>query len=121
MSDILLKNDGDFDLTEGRLSLITTQQELTAQRLSIKLRTYRGEWYLDLSEGIPYFQRIFKRSSNAKAVADTIFKNEINNDDGVISLNSFTSQLSNTGVYSLSFNVTTVSGDIVTVEQNINF
>lgn len=121
MSDLTIKKDGDLDLTEGRLSLINTQQDLTAQRLTIKLRTYRGEWYLDLSEGIPYFQRIFRRSSNAKAVADTIFKNEINNDEGVISLNGFTSTLNNQGVYSLSFNITTVTGDIVTVEQNINF
>ena len=121
MSDILLKKDGDFDLAEGKLSLIDTQQDLTAQRLLIKLRTYLGEWYLDLSEGIPYFQRIFRKSGNDKAVADTIFKSEINNDEGVISLNSFSSTLSNSGVYSLTFNVTTVTGDIVTVEQNINF
>ncbi len=121
MSDILLKKDGDFDLAEGKLSLIDTQQDLIAQRLLIKLRTYLGEWYLDLSEGIPYFQRIFRKSGNAKAVADTIFKSEINNDEGVISLNSFSSTLSNSGVYSLTFNVTTVTGDIVTVEQNINF
>lgn len=118
MSDIKLQNNGDIDLTEGRLSLLTTEQELTRQRLLINLKTYRGEWYLDLSEGIPYFQRILQRGS--KTVADTIFKSAINDDDNVLSINSFTSTLNSAGIYSLSFQVTTTSGEIVTVQQDIN-
>lgn len=118
MSDILLQNTGDIDLTEGRLSLITTEQELTRQRLLITLRTYKGEWYLDLSLGIPYFQRILRRGS--KTVADTIFKSAINADDNVLSINSFSSTLNSAGVYSLAFQVTTTSGEIVTVQQDIN-
>lgn len=121
MSDIKLKNDGDFDLSDGRLYLIDTLEDLTSQRLLIKLKTYRGEWFLDLSEGIPYFQRIFQRSSNAKTIADTLFRNEIINDSGVLNLNSFSSTLSSNGTYSLNFSIQTVSGEIVTVEQNIEF
>lgn len=119
MSDIALDSSGDIDLTEGKISLVNTVQSLTAQRITIKLRTYKGEWYLDLSQGVPYFQQIFKKSSNSKALADTILKGVISSDEDVVSLNSFESSLSSSGNYSCTFNVTTSSGAITTIEQNI--
>jgi len=121
MSDIKLTKGGDIDLTSGRVTLLPTEQESTTQRLLIKLKTYRGEWYLDISQGIPYFQRIFQRGGNVKSVADTVIKNAIQNDEGVISLDSFESTLSPSGNYSLNFKVTSISGDIVSVQQNIEF
>lgn len=121
MSDILLNEDGDIDITNGVISLIDTEQEYTKQRLAIKLRTYRGEWYLDTSEGIPYFQTIFRKSQDPKGTADTIFKTVINADEGVVSLDSFESSLSSSGVYTMTFTITATTGDIVTVAQSLNF
>lgn len=121
MSDLLLTQGGDLSLSQGRLSLLSTLEESTQQRLIIKLRTYKGEWYLDLAKGIPYFQSILRRGNDAKDIADTLFKNALIKDEGVLSVKSFESTLSKSGAYSLSFEVTTVRGEIITVQQDINF
>ena len=119
MSDLRLTNEGDLDLSNGRLSLLTSQEETCKQRLYIKFNSYKGDWYLDINSGVPYFQEILRRGVNSKVVADTTFKNIINSDPSIVRLNSFTSTLSSSGVYSMAFSATTVFGEIVNVQQSI--
>lgn len=54
--DLLLVN-GDFVWTEDRTLEIL-------QRMRSRLRFFQGEWFLDLRQGIPYFQTIFQRADD---------------------------------------------------------
>lgn len=116
MSDIKLDDNGDIELTSGLASLITTEERFTQQRLKIKLSLYQGEWYLDLSEGIPYFQTILQKSTPV-AVVDSLFRQEILNDPSITEITSFESEVVG-GEYRLTFVATTTSGDIVNFSNN---
>jgi hypothetical protein len=47
---------GDLDFTGKRLRLTANNAELTRQRVTITLRTFRGEWFYNILEGIPYLE-----------------------------------------------------------------
>jgi hypothetical protein len=60
MTDLLLNPCGDLDITEGRLSIVSGA-DAVRQRWLIYVRTFLGEWFLDQSIGVPYFQRLLKK------------------------------------------------------------
>ena len=63
MSDFLLDGDGDLSLTEGAATKVTGQQAV-AQRLVIRLKLFKGDWFLNLLEGVPYHEQVLpKRAS----------------------------------------------------------
>lgn len=49
-------NTGDLDFTNKTVRLTQNNAELTRQRIEISLRTYRGEWFYNINEGIPYLE-----------------------------------------------------------------
>jgi hypothetical protein len=64
MSDIKLNAAGDLDLTNGAASVHTDRLDAIAQRLTIRLRFFQGEWFLDLAFGVPYHGRVLIRGAN---------------------------------------------------------
>lgn len=76
----LVMESGDLVLTQG--------QDTIQQHLISRLRSFRQEWFLNLDEGVPYFQEVLKKNPNPKII-DAIFKDVIVNTDGVIELTEF--------------------------------
>lgn len=91
--------------------------ENVAQRLRIRLLTFEGEWFLDTTYGIPYWQRILGKKPTKSAI-DQILQQEVLEEVGVKEIVSFTSSFSNRK-YSASFKVRVVNGE-VTDTININ-
>ena len=58
------------------------------QHLLFTLRFFKGEWFLDLRVGIPYFQQVLIKNPDAVAL-NSIFKQAILNTPGVIELTGF--------------------------------
>ena len=109
-------NFGDIIWNNGPLRKQDTTQERTevvAQRLFILLRSFQGEWFLNTTYGIPYFQNIlgFKIS---KARVDSIFQQKILAEQGVAEIVSFDSTIARRG-YSLSFSVKVLSGEVTDI------
>lgn len=52
--DLLLDASGDLDLTRG--GSLVTDEEAIAQEIKVRLRTDQGEYFLDVTRGLP-FQR----------------------------------------------------------------
>ncbi|QGP57352.1 hypothetical protein PsalMR5_04871 (plasmid) [Piscirickettsia salmonis] len=90
MTDFLLNNDHDIDFSS--LSLHLTDS--LAQHLSIKLNTFQGEWFLDNTAGIPYFQNILGNKVDADVI-DSIFKKAILEEKDVSTILEFTSSIDN--------------------------
>ncbi|ODN40961.1 hypothetical protein [Piscirickettsia litoralis] len=90
MTDFLLNDDHDIDFSS--LSLHLTDS--LAQRLSIKLNTFQGEWFLDDTAGIPYFQNILGNKVTADVI-DSIFKKAILEESEVSTILEFTSSIDN--------------------------
>ena len=116
--DLLLQLDplsssyGDLTWKNGPLTPSYTTQsrvDVVAQRLHIRLLTFREEWFLDTSYGVPYFQSILGHKIKKSAV-DLIFQREILAENGVKELTFFESTFENRK-YSLSFRVKVTTGE----------
>lgn len=60
-------NVGDLELTPaGRLFMRTTLADRVHQRLLARLRFFRGEWFLNLDAGMPYFQHILVKAPDLR-------------------------------------------------------
>lgn len=81
-----VENDLVLALREGggkRFVLLTTLPELVAQRLRVRLRFFRGEWFWDRREGIPYVTDVFGNRISSKDVLITLFREVILETPGV--------------------------------------
>lgn len=106
---------GDLTWKNGPLTVDYTTQPLidtVKQRLFIMLRTFQGEWFMDLNHGIPYWQSILGKKTTKSAV-DLIFQQKILAEEGVKEIISFDSTFKNRQ-YSLVFKVRVVTGEIST-------
>lgn len=103
----------DIQFENGDFALTLTQSESLQQRLTIKLLTFMGEWYLNLNEGIPYFQSIFGKNRSKESI-DLILKRAIISEPEVLQLVEFQSFIdSSTRLYSLSFRVRSANDDSI--------
>lgn len=59
--------EGDIDITSNDL-VLTSGTESIAQHLTIRLRTFLGEWFLDDRIGIPYFQQFLVKNPSESAM-----------------------------------------------------
>lgn len=70
MSCFLQGNTGDLQLTlrngSKTLSLVTDVAECAAQKLTNRFLLWLGEWFLDTSLGLPFFQQIAVKNPNLK-------------------------------------------------------
>lgn len=89
--DLLLDADGDFAIQSGDLVLVAGAAAIV-QAVRIRLQFFKGEWYLDLAAGLPYYQSIFVKNPNV-GVLQGIFRDEILNTPGVSSVESLTLNL----------------------------
>jgi hypothetical protein len=81
-----------------------------AQRLKITLQTFLGEWFLNTTVGVPYFEAIFGKVKSKSSI-DLLLQEKILADPGVIEMVSFESELDNSKrVYSMDFRVRTSEG-----------
>jgi len=111
--DIKLGENHDALWFNGPLTREYTTQpfvETTAQRLLIRLLTFREEWVFNTEYGVPYWQRILG-IKNRKESVDLIFQQEILKEEGVKEIISYSSSLKNRQ-YSATFRVRVVTGEI---------
>ncbi len=119
MSDLRLK-DGDLWIQDFDLSLTDPDSESLAQRLSIKLQFFKGEWFLDIDFGIPYFQEIFVKPFIQSAM-DAIFKNQILATPDVVALVQYASQFNRSQrTFAVEFIVKTKSNNFLEIIQSIS-
>lgn len=83
-----------------------------AQNLGIRLRFILGEWFLDITAGIPYYEDFFIKAPNQINV-ESILKNEIINTPGINEITSFVSNYNNVNrTYSVEFTADTDLGPV---------
>lgn len=61
--------------------------EAVWQRLVARLHMFKGEWFLDTRQGLPYFQAIFVKNPNINLVA-SLFRRVILDTPGVLEVRS---------------------------------
>lgn len=109
MADIKLNSENDIDWN----NLVFTEDnvESVAQKIRIRLRTYFGEWFVNTSIGVPYFQEILKKGVS-KDYVDTIFLDIIRATEGVLRVTEYISEIDTLGVYRAAFTAETSDNQI---------
>ncbi len=104
--DLLLNTDtNDLVFVNGKCPVTQLLTDIVVQRLKVTLYTFLGEWFLDTTIGVPYFQQIFGKI-RSKATVDLIFQRIISADPDVIEILTFESTISSSGRgYSMTFQV----------------
>lgn len=74
----------DLIVTNGDLTLVTDMAAIK-QEIYIRLQFIAGEWFLDTTVGLPYFDNILVKSPNLAAIR-TIFMDEILRSAGIKSV-----------------------------------
>lgn len=93
LRDVQLTTPGhDFDLSSGTFKF-TSGLDGVAQAIHFGILMHRGEWFMDLTKGIPYFERTGVPASeailgqkNAQARATSAFTDVISKVEGVASI-----------------------------------
>ncbi len=106
----------DLLIVGGELFLFQGIKEATVQKLKINLLTYRGEWFRDISIGVPYLQDIFGKK-NTQSIADTVIKNTIINTDNIASIFEYSSSITDDRKLTITFSAVMKSGGSVTIEN----
>ena len=109
--DIKLDTSGDIDLAAGALVLVDGD-EAVIQRIRIRLQVFRGEWYADRSQGVPYYERILLKNPDSRVV-QAIFTAAIVGVAGVVEVTEMTYTLGTDRVLALSFVARLESGRVV--------
>jgi hypothetical protein len=86
-----LDNSGDMVFGHSSKDYLTDCAEAVAQSVLTRLRLWRGEWYLDTSEGTPYMQEILGKGTESSAV-QALYK-RVRETDGVESITNFQTSL----------------------------
>ena len=67
MSDFKLDSNNDIAI-ENFNFVIITEEENVAQRVLVNLRVFLGEWFLDTTKGVPYYQSILIKNPDSSLV-----------------------------------------------------
>lgn len=109
--DLLIdQSTNDIVFINGGCPVTSSTSESIAQKLKIKLSTFLGEWFLDTTVGVPYFERILGRA-RSKDVVDLLIREQVESESMVEEVISFNSSLANRR-YEVSFRVRTVDGGL---------
>ena len=119
--NIYIDDTGDFErsVATNNLRMVDGRDEIK-QIIKRNLQTFLGEWFLDTSVGVPWFQEIFTKRQSAQN-ADAILIDTIVASKGVISLLRWESSLDkSTRELSITFRCLTVAG-ILDFNDTITF
>lgn len=110
--DLQLDTDThDLAITNYDISLISGLS-LVQQRLKQSLLFFLGEWYLDTTDGVPYYQDILIKAP-VQVTVESIFKATILETPDVLELKKFEVTYDNTERrFTLDFGVSTTYGDL---------
>lgn len=108
--DLLLDTDGDLDLTAGLQ--FTTGLQAVQQGIDLRLSNFKGEWFANTNDGIPYFQEILGSKFNKLRVVQ-IFREALLQTPGVLEILSLDVNFdAGTRILSIAWEVNTDLGEL---------
>jgi hypothetical protein len=101
---------GDLFLDDNGLEVL--EQDLgveVAQRITVRFNFFLGEWFLDASEGTPWFQRVLVKAPSDRVVR-TVLTQVITGTEGVASIVSLAYDIGKDRLLSVRFVAQLVDG-----------
>lgn len=119
MTQLKMNDNDDVAIENNRFVwTVNNSDEEIRQRLIQNLKFFLGEWFLDINQGVPYFQAIFVKGTPPEIV-EAAFKDVIIGTDGVTDLKRFEPLDLNSATRELKvdFDVTTINGNNLTINE----
>jgi len=118
MTQLLMDENDDVAIVNNRMVMtVNNSDEEIRQRLIQRLKKFAGEWFLDINDGVPYFQAVFVKGTPADII-ESIFKDVIIGTDGVDFLKRFEPlDLSGTRELTVDFDVQTINGTELQINE----
>lgn len=117
-----MASDGDLALDDTTGDLLVMAGDLVIARgtdsirsdLQARLKFFRGEWFLDTTVGVPYWQSVLVKNPDLRAVREAL-RSEILGTPGIASLESLVFDYqAGTRQLVVSFQASADSGELVT-------
>lgn len=89
-----LSADFDYTFGQSQANFLINSPEAVAQAIRTRLLLLRGQWFLDVTEGLPLRTKIIGR--NTYATYDAVIRQRIRLTQGVVSIDKYSSELDNT-------------------------
>ena len=113
-----LNGNNDIFIKNGRFAVVTDGAQVV-QHLRTRLRFFLGEWFLDLTVGVPYLQQILKKPFDIAKV-EALIKSEILNTPDIEKLTRFESSFNGeTRKLTINFDAETSYGLVEGVSLNV--
>lgn len=107
--------EGDLLMRDGQLVLVTGLEAIR-QELAVRLRWFKGEWFLDRRTGVPWFQKILGTKAGLTAI-ERILRRVITTTPGVVAITDFVlARDESARSLSLSFEARTTEGPLEFVD-----
>ena len=101
---------GDLALDDAGLEVVhTSLADEVHQRLNVRLRFFKGEWFLNLLEGTPYYQQILVKAPSDRVIR-AVFGTVVTGTEGVASLTSLTYSVNSARQLTLAFEAKLLDG-----------
>jgi len=114
--DLKLDDQGDLAIENGDLVLLTGADAIR-QHLKIRLRTFKGEWFLDQRLGVPYFDKILVKNPSLPQVT-SLYRKVITDTPGVTALLDLAVSLDNAARrLTVTFAAETTDGPVELTEE----
>lgn len=112
----------DLDLQGGVARFTQNDIELTRQRLDITLNMYRGEWFANILEGVPYIanknNKVHLLGKTDKATFDLYMREAIIGTEGVAAIEFYNSVVDNTArTITINTRIVDISGEFIDIEN----
>lgn len=102
--------DHDFDLENGNLVLCRDARAIAAH-IETRFRFFLGEWFLDLREGVPYYEDILVKNPDI-GVLRQILRYVVVSTPGVVDIQTFSLEYeASSRTVRYAFNATADSGE----------
>lgn len=86
MAVLALIPSGDLALVNGDFSFIEGTK-FTRQKLAARFQFFKGEWFLDQRQGLPYFRDVFVKNPNLDLIR-SLFQKVIVDTPGIASVSN---------------------------------
>jgi len=117
-----LDANGDYTFGHGSADFLVNSSAAVAQAVQTTLLLAQGEWFLDVTVGVPYNSQIL--GYNTQSLYDSVIKQVISNVQGFVSFSSYSSTLNPrtrvltvSAVINTQFGIAQVTGTVAGVAQ----
>jgi len=109
--DIKLDESGDVSFVNGESGVTSIGAEDLSQRLQIRLNTFQGEWFMDSTLGVDWWNRVMGKNRSKMAV-DALIQEAILKEPDALQILEYSSTISTDRRFSCSFKVRTEDGAV---------